>query len=131
MSGSGTHRRRRHAAFSASHGATNLGCLLTLVVGALLGYALVKAIKIEQRFISMRSAVQQEASEAKDQTDERIILNLQEKARDLGLPRRAQGIYLLRGSDSILVSTRWSDTITFWRLEWVRERVIETKARIW
>ena len=131
MPGSGIRRRRRPALFSASHGATNLGCLLTLVVGALLGYALVKVIKVEQRFYSMRSAVVQETSEARDQTDERIILNLQEEARELGLPRQAQGIYLVRGRDSIQVSTRWTDTISFWKIDWVRKRVVESKVRIW
>ncbi len=131
VSGSGTYRRRRPASFATSDGATNLGCLLTLVIGILLGYALVKVIKVEQRFIAMRSAVAQETSEARDQTDERIILNLQEKARELGLPSRAQGIYLIRGRDSIAVSTRWSDTLSFWKIEWVRKRVVESKARIW
>ncbi len=128
---SGTHRRRRSALSSASSGATNLGCLLTLVVGCLLGYALVKVIKIEQRFVSMRSAVAQEAVEAKDQTDERIILNLQERARELGLPGRAQGIFLNRGSDSIFITVRWTDTISFWRFDWERKRVAEAKTPIW
>lgn len=131
MPGSGIRRWRRPALFSSSYGATNLGCLLTLVVGALLGYALVKVIKVEQRFYSMRSAVVQETSEARDQTDERIILNLQEEARELGLPRQAQGIYLVRGRDSIQVSTRWTDTISFWKIDWVRKRVVESKVRIW
>ena len=130
MRGSGVLRRRR-ALSSASRGATNLGCLLTLVVGIMLGYALVKVIKIEQRFIAMRSAVAQEAVEAKDQTDQRIILNLQEEARELGLPGRAQGVFLNRGRDSIYITVRWADTISFWKLEWVRNRVVESKARIW
>ena len=81
--------------------------------------------------MSMRSAVTREATDAKEQTDERIILNLQEKARELGLPSRAQGIYLNRDRDSILVSTRWSDTISFWQFEWVRKRVVQAKAPIW
>ena len=97
----------------------------------ILGYGLVKVIKVEQRYVSMRSAVVRETGEARDQTDERIILNLQEKARQLGLPRQAQGIYLNRGNDSIQVSTRWSDTLSFWKIEWVRPRVVEAKARIW
>jgi hypothetical protein len=97
----------------------------------MLGYALVKVIKIEQRFIAMRSAVAQEAVEAKDQTDQRIILNLQEEARELGLPGRAQGVFLNRGRDSIYITVRWADTISFWKLEWVRNRVVESKARIW
>lgn len=112
-------------------GATNLGCLLTIVVGVLLGYVLVRVIKVEQRYVAMRTAVAREAGEASDQTDERIILNLQEKARELGLPSRAQGIYLNRGRDSIQVSTRWSDTLSFWKIEWVRERVVESKSQIW
>jgi len=97
----------------------------------ILGYGLVKVIKVEQRYVSMRSAVVRETGEARDQTDERIILNLQERARQLGLPRQAQGIFLNRGSDSIQVSTRWSDTLSFWKIEWVRPRVVEAKARIW
>lgn len=128
--GSGTFRCSS-AIPSKIRGATNLGCLLTLVIGVLLGYMLVKVIKVEQRFVQMRSAVQQEAVEAKDQTDERVILNVQKKARDLGLPSRAQGVYLNRGSDSIYVTVRWSDTLSFWRYDWVRKRVVEARARIW
>lgn len=116
---------------SNTRGATNLGCLLTLVIGVLLGYALVKVIKVEQRYVQMRSAVQQEAVDARDQTDERVILNVQEKARELGLPGRAQGVYLNRGSDSIYVTVRWADTLSLWRYDWIRKRVVEARARIW
>ena len=130
MPRSGRHRRRPIPS-SASHGATNLGCILTIVIAVVVGYALVKVIKVEQRYVAMRSAVAREASDAKDQTDERIILNLQEKARELGLPDRAQGIYLSRGRDSIEVSTRWSDTLSFWKIQWVRPRVARSKAQIW
>lgn len=130
MRRSGTLRHESRSV-PATHGATNLGCLLTLVIGILLGYALVKVIKVEQRFVQMRSAVSQEAGQAKDQTDERIILNVQEKARELGLPSRAQGVYLNRGSDSIYVTVRWSDTLSFWRFDWVRPRVVQAKAAIW
>ena len=116
---------------SGSRGASGIGCLLTLIIGILVGYVLVRVIKVEQRFFEMRAAVHQEAVDAKDQTDERIILNLQEKARELGLPARAQGVFLNRGRDSIYVTVRWADTLSFGRLEWVRNRVAEAKVPVW
>jgi type II secretory ATPase GspE/PulE/Tfp pilus assembly ATPase PilB-like protein len=97
----------------------------------LIGYILVRVIQVEQRYVTMRSAVAREAAEARDETDERVIENLQNRARELGLPQRAQAIHVDRGRDSILISMRWSDTLSFSKLSWIRQRAIDSKTRIW
>jgi len=87
-------------------GASTLGCLVTLLIVATLGYFGFNIGKVYYRRYSFQDAMQQEARFAAHRSNEDITAHLRALADSLGLPAGAKRIHIRRGERTIFI---WSD----------------------
>lgn len=109
-----------------SRGEVRLGCLLFLLVVGAAVYVGVMYLGSEFDFRSLRGEAQRQAGMAAQTTDQEILNNLQQRARELGLPQQATRIEVRRlPGNRIQITGDYSDTLRFLsRWEWIRPRRI-------
>lgn len=98
---------------SARLGRSNLGCLMTLLLGTA---ALYFAFPIGEAYLNdfrFRDRMAQEATFADRRTDEEIRRRLASFADSLGLPPQAQRVQVVRTPQRIRISARYARTFAF------------------
>lgn len=96
-------------------GGAALGCLVPLLVLAIIGYFAVHASDAGFRYYRFRDAMQQEARFAHQprRTDDRIKERLRALADSQGLPVEARQIRVRRTETRIRISADYSETVDF------------------
>lgn len=96
-----------------ARGRSRLGCLLMLLLGAVVGYSGVEIGTSYIRYWRMKDAMQSEARFAPNISDEVIRRRLTRKAQELGLPADAQRFRIRRFARprEIVITTSWQDTL--------------------
>lgn len=97
------------------YGRGTLGCLVPLLLVAVIGYFVAHASDAALRYYRFRDAMQQEARFAHRprRTDDRIVLRLRAMADSLELPVEAREINVRRTENDIRISADYSETIDF------------------
>ncbi len=108
-------------------GASRVGCLLLILLLAAGAYAGFVFIESEFAFRSLRAEVERQAGLASQFSDDEIRRAVQGRARELGLPQRAEAVTVTRITGRhIRISLSYTDTLTFLnRWDVVRPRHIE------
>jgi hypothetical protein len=105
----------------ARRGATNLGCLLPLLVVAIAVYFAIDFGQVYFRAYQFKDAMTSEANFASTLTDEAITRRLVALADSLQLPPGAELITIVRSPRSITISSDYDEII---QLPMKKERVI-------
>ena len=92
-------------------GASRLGCLIVLLVLALVAYVAVDFGEAYFRFYQFKDAMGQEARFATTKTDDQITLRLAALADTLQLPPGAELISIQRGQTTISISSDYDEVI--------------------
>ncbi|MDQ6830989.1 MAG: hypothetical protein M3081_19165 [Gemmatimonadota bacterium] len=100
-----------HPARRARRGATRFGCLLQLLVLAVLLYFGVTLGEVYLRFYRFQDAMKQQARFADNTPDAQIVAHLRAVADSLHLPDDAQGVTVQRTAKELYISAEYSDTI--------------------
>jgi hypothetical protein len=94
-------------------GASTLGCLVTLLIVAAVGYFAVNIGEVYWRYIQYRDAMVQTSNFARQLSDEEILRRLRAKADSLDLPAQAKRIQLRRSASRISLSVQYYETVEF------------------
>ena len=105
----------------ARRGATNLGCLLPLLIIAIVVYFAIDFGQVYFRAYQFKDAMTSEANFASTLTDEAITRRLVALADSLQLPPGAELITIVRSPRSITISSDYDEII---QLPMKKERVI-------
>jgi hypothetical protein len=90
-----------------------VGCLLLILLLAAGAYAGFVFVESEFAYRSMRAEVERQAGLASQFSDDEIRQALQARARELGLPRRAESVTVTRITGRHLrISLSYTDTLT-------------------
>ena len=92
-------------------GRSTLGCLFTLLVVVAIGYFAVNAGESYWRFYQFQDAMRQEATFAKEKTNEQILTRLRASVDTLGLPDDAKRISIRRGANAITIEAQYDDRV--------------------
>ena len=92
-------------------GMSRLGCLVTLLLVAALGYFGVNVGEVYYRYFLFEDAMEHTVRFADRHSDEAIRRILRETAAELGLPEAAQTINVRRAGRSITVSAEYIELI--------------------
>lgn len=115
-------------ALVCQRGASRVGCLLSLALFTLAGYAAVLLVGSEFKYRSVEQAIDQELRTTKPlaTSPREIRAAVVARIEDLGLPPSARNVELSRLPEGgVVVSFAYPDTITFFgRWHWVRTRRI-------
>lgn len=100
---------------SDEHGGVKFNALFVIV---LLAAVLHIAFKVGSLYIaadSLKDTMSEQAALAKTLTDDDIITNLVNKAKELGIPLRRGDIHVVRNDDarSMQISAQWDVTVHF------------------
>ena len=96
---------------SARRGLSRLGCLLTLVVLAAIGYFAVNVGEVYFRYYRYRDAMSQEARFGARRSDDLIRTRLQAVADSLELPETAGNVQIRRSRNHIEIWAEYYDHI--------------------
>ena len=105
----------------ARRGATNLGCLLPLLIVAIVVYFAIDFGQVYFRAYQFKDAMTSEANFASTLTDEAITRRLVALADTLQLPPGAELITIVRSPTSITISSDYDEIV---QLPMKKERVI-------
>lgn len=92
-------------------GASRLGCLIVLLVLAVVAYIAVDFGEAYFRFYQFKDAMGQEARFATTKTDDQITLRLAALADTLQLPPGAELVSIQRGQTTISISSDYDEVI--------------------
>jgi hypothetical protein len=92
-------------------GASRLGCLISLLILAVLAYLAVDFGEAYFRFYQFKDAMGQEARFATTKTDDQITSRLAALADTLQLPPGAELISIQRGQTTITISSDYDEVI--------------------
>lgn len=94
-------------------GASNLGCLFTLLIAAVVLYYGLEAGKVYWRYFEMVGKMKNAAGFANNESDAQILKQLQADAAEIGLPKAARQFKIVRTTDprGIRISTQYNETI--------------------
>ncbi len=92
-------------------GASRFGCLIQLLLLAVLLYLGVNVGDVYLRFYRFQDAMKQEARFADNTSDAQITAHLRAVADSLRLPEEAQGVSVQRTSKELYISADYTDTI--------------------
>ncbi len=93
------------------NGRSTLGCLFTLLIVVAIGYFAVNAGESYWRFYQYQDTMRQEASFARQKTNEQILARLRASVDSLGLPDEARNISIRRANNSISIEASYSDRV--------------------
>ena len=93
-------------------GASTLGCLIPLLILAVGAYFAIDIGEAYFRYYQFKDAMGQEARFASTRTDEQITSHLVALADSLQLPPGAELVTISRGSDVVMISSDYEETIT-------------------
>ena len=105
----------------ARRGATNLGCLIPLLIVAIVVYFAIDFGQVYFRAYQFKDAMTSEANFASTLTDEAITRRLVALADSLQLPPGAELITIVRSPTSITISSDYDEIV---QLPMKKERVI-------
>ena len=107
--------RRRTGIARNCRGGGALGCLVPLLIVAIIGYFVAHASDAGLRYYRYRDAMQQEARFAHRprRTDDLIRQRLRAMADSLDLPSEARNVLVRRTENRIQISADYSETIDF------------------
>ena len=94
-------------------GMSSLGCLLTLLLVAVVAYVGVNVFEVYWRYYEFRDAMRQEVRFAGQIPDNKIKLHLAALADSLGLPEDAAQVTVVRASGTISVSAEYVEHLIF------------------
>lgn len=94
-------------------GASAIGCLIPLLVLAVIGYAGVHASDAAFTYYRLRDAMQQQARFADQRTDEQIRTRLRSFVDSMAMPVGARRINVMRSETRITISADYEETIDF------------------
>lgn len=118
-------RSRNGSRASGEAGASRIGCLLGLVLGALVIIVGFQVIRQEFAYRSYLDKFEEQYRFRSDRSDEEMRDNLLKEANDLDLPKSAKNIDIEHyGTTGLVLSASYADTIHLSRWEWVRQRRI-------
>ena len=92
-------------------GRSTLGCLFTLLIAVAIGYFGVNAGESYWRFYQYQDTMRQEASFARQKTNEQILAHLRASVDSLGLPDDARRISIRRTNNSIFIEAFYADRV--------------------
>lgn len=92
-------------------GRSTLGCLFTLLILAAVGYFAVNAGESYWRFYQYQDVMRQEATFARQKTNDQIITRLRASVDSLGLPDEARMISIRRTANTILIDAAYDDQV--------------------
>jgi len=92
-------------------GRSTLGCLFMLLIAVAIGYFAVNAGESYWRFYQYQDAMRQEASFARQKTNEQILTRLRASVDSLGLPDEARRISIRRTNNSISIEAFYADRV--------------------
>ncbi|MDX1578773.1 MAG: hypothetical protein R3266_09815 [Gemmatimonadota bacterium] len=121
---------KRRAGARGEAGASRIGCLVSILLFVLVGYAAVEFIGAEVTYRDLLHEVQESVRAAYETPDREITRRIREKAEELDLPASASTPTIRRLADNrITVTVQYPDTITFFdRLHIVRDRRISVEG---
>ena len=105
----------------ARRGASTLGCLIPLLILAVVIYFAIDFGTAYFRYYQFKDAMRQEARFSYERTDEQITKHLVALADTLELPVGANLITILRSPSNVSISSDYDDVI---RLPFKQERVL-------
>lgn len=94
-------------------GASKLGCLVTLLIGAAVAYFGANVAEVYVRFYRFRDAMAQEARFARQNSDDDIRKHLRALADSLDLPEDASQVRVRRSANRITISAEYHETVEF------------------
>lgn len=94
-------------------GASKLGCLVTLLLGATIAYFGVNVGEVYLRYYRFRDAMTQEARFARQNNDDAIRTHLRALADSLDLPDEAGAVKVRRTGTRITISSEYHETVEF------------------
>lgn len=110
-------------------GVSRVGCLLSILVLILVGYAAVEFIGNEISYRGLAHQVQESARAAHETPDAGLAQQIREKAAELGLPASAGNATIRRlAGNRISITVQYPDTVTFFgRFHIVRGRRVDVE----
>jgi hypothetical protein len=96
---------------NARRGKSSLGCLVTLLFLAAVGYFAVNVGEVYLRFFQFQDAMKQEVRFAAHNTDAVILRHLRAQVDSLGLPESAGEVSLQRDGRQIEIESEYYDHI--------------------
>jgi len=94
-------------------GAGAMGCLLPLLILAIIGYVGVHASDSALNYYRLRDAMRQEARFAHRKTDDQIRIRLRAFVDSMAMPVAARKINIQRSETRISISADYQETIDF------------------
>ena len=91
-----------------TRGATKLGCLILLLVGATVAYFGLPIGEVYYRYYRFSDAMEQEVGFARSRSDDAIRRHLWAYADSLGLPEHAGNVVVRRNAKEIVISAEWT-----------------------
>jgi hypothetical protein len=92
-------------------GRSTLGCLFTLLILVAVGYFGVNGGESYWRFYQYQDVMRQEATFARQKTNDQILIRLRAAVDSLGLPDEARAISIRRTPTSIAIESAYDDRI--------------------
>lgn len=94
-------------------GGSGMGCLVSLVLLAVLGYYGVNFGKVYWRYWELKDRMKVAARSSYTLTDEQIVAQLRQDAAEIGIPAAAKGLRVrrMRSPSVIVISTQYSERI--------------------
>ena len=94
-------------------GASNLGCLFTLVVAAAVAYFGVNVARVYWHFYQFQEDMRQEVRSARQRTNDQILVRLRASADSLRLPEAARRISIRRTKTMISIESDYYEMVEF------------------
>src|SRR6478672_10160645 len=101
-------RRRRGIS-----GAGNLGCLMWLVVLALVGHVLWKVVPVKIRASTFYDTMQEQASFGSIKSEQQILYEVLRRAQELGIPVTKETVSVTRTRAAVTIEAHYSIPIEF------------------
>ncbi len=115
-------RRRRPQA-----GVGRAGCLVWMVIGAIVGLILYKVVPVKMHTSEFFDAMQEQCSFGSIKSDASIRDELYQKAADLNLPLRKEDILVSRTASTVRVEVHYQIPIEFpgYTYIWHEDHIVE------
>jgi hypothetical protein len=92
-------------------GTSRLGCLVSVLLVVTILYFGFNIGEVYLRFYKLRDAMAQEARFAHNRTDDAIRIRIAALADSIGLPDEASRLTIIRNSNRIMISSRYSEHV--------------------
>lgn len=98
-----------------SRGKANFGCVVWLVILALIGYALYKIVPVKVASSTFFDTMQEQASFGSIKSIPQIEFEILKRARELEIPVGKENLIIKRGRESIVIEAHYEITIDFFK----------------